>query len=121
MLLTYLFKELAASAKLMIIVVVIAIVAALLHNLQTAFSKEGLSNIAYFACYSVLIIVVSHSFIVGVNLAKDTIQQMTDFMSALVPVLIMLVASVGGVTEAAVMNPIIVTGLLLLPEYILTL
>lgn len=111
-LITYLFKELAASAKLMIVVVIIAVVAALLHNLQKAFSNESLSNIAYFACYSVLIIVVSHSFIVGVNLAKETIQQMTDFMSALIPVLIMLVASVGGVTEAAVMNPIIVSGVI---------
>jgi stage III sporulation protein AE len=107
---TYIFKELALSAKLMIIIVVIAVVAALLHNLQKAFSNESLSNIAYFACYSVLIIVVSKSFLVGLNLAKETILQMTDFMTALVPVLIMLVASVGGVTEAAVMNPVIIAG-----------
>ncbi|WP_163194746.1 stage III sporulation protein AE [Clostridium thermarum] len=108
--LTYVLKELALSAKLMVIIVVIAVVAALLHNLQKAFSNESLSNIAYFACYSVLIIVVSKSFLVGLNLAKETILQMTDFMTALVPVLIMLVASVGGVTEAAVMNPIVVAG-----------
>lgn len=107
---TYVFKEIASSAKLMIVIVVIAVVAALLHNLQKAFSNESLSNIAYFACYSVLIIVVSKSFIIGVNLAKETIQQMTDFMTALVPVLVMLVASVGSVTEATVMNPLIVAG-----------
>ncbi|MDP4087757.1 MAG: stage III sporulation protein AE [Bacillota bacterium] len=109
-LVTYVFKEVAAAAKLMIIVVIIAIVAALLNNLQSAFSNESLSNIAYFACYSILIIVVTKSFLVGLNLAKDTISQMTDFMTALVPVLVMLVASVGGITEAAVMNPIIVAG-----------
>lgn len=107
---TYIFKELAVSAKLMIIIVIIAVIAALLHNLQKAFSNESLSNIAYFACYSVLIIVVSKSFLIGLNLAKDTIQQMADFMTALVPVLIMLVASVGGVTEAAIMNPLVVAG-----------
>lgn len=107
---SYIFKEVAASAKLMIVVVIIAIVAALLNNLQKAFSNESLSNIAYFACYSILIIVVTKSFLIGLNLAKDTIQQMTDFMMALVPVLVMLVASVGGITEAAVMNPIIIAG-----------
>lgn len=120
-LLTYIFKEVASSAKLMIVVVIIAIVAALLNNLQKAFSNENLSNIAYFACYSILIIVVSKSFLIGLNLAKDTIQQMTDFMTALIPVLVMLVASVGGVTEAAVMNPVIVAGVSIAARLYVTL
>lgn len=120
-LLTYIFKEVASSAKLMIVVVIIAIVAALLNNLQKAFSNENLSNIAYFACYSILIIVVSKSFLIGLNLAKDTIQQMTDFMTALIPVLVMLVASVGGITEAAVMNPVIVAGVSIAARLYVTL
>lgn len=107
---TYFFKELVASAKLMVLVVVIAILAALINNLQSAFSNEKLSNIAYFACYSILIITVSKSFLVGLDLVKDTIRQISDFMMAILPVLIMLIASVGGISEAAVMNPIIVAG-----------
>lgn len=105
---TYIFKELLASMKLMIIVIVIAIIGALINNLQNAFSNEKLSNIAYFACYSLLIIVITKSFYIGIDIAKDTINKTTDFMAALIPVLMFLLASVGGITEMVVMDPIII-------------
>lgn len=105
---TYIFKELLSSTKLMLIIIVIAILSALITNLQSAFSNESLSNIAYFACYSLLIIVVTKNFYIGLDLAKETINKMADFMAALIPVLMFLLASVGAVTEVAVMDPIII-------------
>lgn len=105
---SYSFKELTASLKLMSELLIIAIVCALLNNLQRAFSNEELSNIAYFACYALIIVIVSKSFYIAVGLAKDTITRMTDFMAALIPVLMALLASVGGFTEATVMDPIII-------------
>lgn len=104
----YMFKEIAASLKLLALLVVIALICALLTNLQKAFSGESLSNIAYFACYSLLIIVMAKSFYIGVDTARSTMKEMTDFMTAIVPILIMLVASIGGFVEAAVMDPIII-------------
>ena len=51
---------------------------------------------------------MSKSFYIGVDIAKSAINQMTGFMVALIPVLITLVASVGGFVEAAVMDPVII-------------
>jgi stage III sporulation protein AE len=107
----YAVKEVAASLKLLALLIVIALICALLTNLQKAFSGEGLSNIAYFACYSLLIIIMAKSFYVGVDLARSTIKEMTDFMTALIPILIMLIASVGGFVEATVMDPIIISAI----------
>ncbi|OPJ63207.1 stage III sporulation protein AE [Clostridium oryzae] len=107
-LLTYTFKEVVSAVKLIVVVIIIAIIAALLNNLQNAFSNDSLSNIAFFACYAMLIIVLSKSFLVGLNLAKDTINSISNFMLALLPVLVMLIASVGGITQAASMDPIII-------------
>lgn len=107
----YIFKELLAAMKLMLSIVVIAILAALINNLQSAFSNDKLANIAFYACYSVLILLISKSFLMGIDLAKTTINGMVDFMMALIPVLIMLIAGSGGVSEATVMDPIIVTGI----------
>lgn len=101
------FKEVFASLQLIGSLMIIAIVCALLNNLQSAFSKESLSNIAYFACYGVMIILITKSFYIGVELAKNTILDMTDFMAALMPVLMMLLASVGGFTEATLLDPVI--------------
>ncbi|MCY6370320.1 stage III sporulation protein AE [Clostridium ganghwense] len=107
-LLTYGFKEVAACGKLMAMIIVICIICALISNLENAFSNGNLSNIAYFACYALLIVLITKSFYIGISTAKDAIKSMTDFMAALIPVLLMLLASVGGFTQAAAMDPIII-------------
>ncbi|MCM0650375.1 stage III sporulation protein AE [Clostridium swellfunianum] len=107
----YAFKEAAAILKSMSILIIIAIICALLNNLQQAFSNDNLSNIAYFACYALMIIILSKSFYGAVQVARDTIYRISDFMAALIPVLMMLLASVGGFTEAAVMDPIILVAI----------
>jgi stage III sporulation protein AE len=101
------FKEVLSSMKLIGSLMIIAIVCALLNNLQSAFNNESLSNIAYFACYGVMILLITKSFYIGVELAKNTILSMADFMAALMPVLMMLLASVGGFTEATLLDPVI--------------
>lgn len=106
-LITYSMKEVVSSLKLLSTVVIIALICALLTNLQKAFSNESLSNIAYYACYSLIIIIMAKSFYIGVDIARSTINEMTDFMTALVPILIMLVGSVGGFVEAAVIDPMV--------------
>ncbi|NFA61351.1 stage III sporulation protein AE [Clostridium sporogenes] len=105
---TYVFKEIAASLKLIGLLIMVAIICALLNNLQKAFSNETLSDIAYFACYALIIIILARSFYLGVNIARDTINKMTDFMMALIPILVMLIASIGGIVEATMLDPIII-------------
>ncbi|HCL4555202.1 TPA: stage III sporulation protein AE [Clostridium botulinum] len=105
---TYVLKEIAASLKLIALLIMVAIICALLNNLQKAFSNETLSDIAYFACYALIIIILARSFYLGVNIARDTINKMTDFMMALIPILVMLIASIGGIVEATMLDPIII-------------
>jgi len=107
-LITYSMKEVAASMKFMAILIIIAVVCALLTNLESAFSNDNVTNIAFFACYAILIIIMAKSFYVGVEIAKVAITKMSDFMMALMPVLLMLLASVGGIAEAVVVDPIII-------------
>lgn len=104
---TYAFKEVLVAFKLVGSLIIVAIVCALLNNLQNAFSNESLTNIAYFACYSVMIILIVKGFYIGVTLARDAIIEMSNFIAALFPILMMLLASVGGFVEATLMDPII--------------
>lgn len=103
----YLFKEIVASFKIVGQLIIIAIVCALLNNLQNAFSNEKLCNIAYFACFSVMVILIAKGFYIGVELTQEVINSISDFMTALMPVLIMLLASVGNISQAVIMDPII--------------
>lgn len=103
----YLFKEVLASFTIIGQLIIIAIICALLNNLQGAFSNEKVAHIAYFACYGVMIILIARGFYIGVELTQQVIKTTTNFMTALMPVLIMLLASVGSVSQALIMDPIV--------------
>ncbi|MGG7164014.1 stage III sporulation protein AE [Clostridium ihumii] len=105
--LMYAFKEVVASFKLVGSLIIVAIVCALLNNLQQAFKVDNISNIAHFACYSLMIIIIAKGFFIGIDVARNAIKEMSDFITALFPVLMMLLASMGGLSEAMLMDPII--------------
>lgn len=103
----YIFREVLASFTIIGQLIIIAIVCALLNNLQNAFSNEKVAHVAYFACYGLMIILIARGFYIGVELTQDVIKTISNFMTALMPVLIMLLASVGSVSQALVMDPIV--------------
>jgi stage III sporulation protein AE len=109
-------KEVQSTLKLMISVIVLAILSTLLKNIQGAFSSENISNIAFYACYAVMILILSKSFLISVNLAKDTIKQLTDFVAVLLPALVLLLSTAGGITQAATMDPIVLGAVSLTPR-----
>lgn len=118
---SFLFKEVKTVLTLSISIIVISILCSLLKNLQSAFSNEGISNIAFFACYSILIIILSKSFIVSINIALDIIQDLSNFMAAILPVLVIMLGSIGGFTQAATMDPIIMAATLIIPRIYTTI
>ncbi len=109
-------RELISFIKLSVIILIIAIIAALIKNLQNAFNNEALSNVAYFACYGLLVIILTKSFLLSVDIVRDSIKGITDFMLALIPVLLMLLATVGGFSQSAVLNPIILLVINICPK-----
>lgn len=110
-----LLKESKTVLQLLISIVVMAIICSLLKNLQEAFSSSH-SEIAFYACYAILIIILSKSFLVSIDLAKNTINGLTDFMVALLPILVFLIGSVGGITQAATMDPILMGAVTVVPR-----
>lgn len=105
---SYMFREVGMVFKLLISVLVIALLSGLLKNLQNSFSSGSISNIAFFACYSLTIMLLTSSFILGLNIAKGVIQMLIDFMVVLMPVLVFLLSTAGGITSAVTIDPIVV-------------
>ena len=64
----------------------------MLKNLQDAFSEESISEVAFYACYALIIILLSKSFIISISVAKEVIANISDFMSALLPILITIIS-----------------------------
>ncbi len=100
----FLFKELFAGTALMGKLIVLAIICAVLQNLQNAFEKASIGNLAYCVTYLVLVTIALTSFTFAINTAKETIETMVSFLQSLLPILLTLLASLGGISSAAIIN-----------------
>ena len=104
----YLLNDVLLNTKLLSKLVILAVICAILQNLEKAFNNDSVSSLAYYACYLVLIIIIVKSFSIAIDIGKDTITKMVDFMTALLPTLMALIASSSGVTTASILDPIII-------------
>ncbi|MBE6047361.1 MAG: stage III sporulation protein AE [Clostridium sp.] len=115
-LISLLFKEVNSVFALAISIVAIALICSLLKNLQGAFSSKGVSEIAFYACYSIIIMILSRSFLIAISVAKDVIMDVSDFMSAILPILVTMVSLAGGITQAATIDPIVMGAVIVVPR-----
>lgn len=110
------FKEVKSVLQLVISIVTITIICSLLKNLQDAFSDESISQVAFYACYALIIMVLSKSFIISISVAKDVITNISDFMNALLPILVTMISLSGGIAEAAALDPIVLGAVIFIPK-----
>jgi len=106
-LIKYLFKEIVANTNLLGKLIILAVILAILQNLQTAFEKDVIGKLAYGVCYLVIIGIGINSFIIASKIGKEAINNMVSFMQALLPMLLTLLVSLGGVTASAVFHPVV--------------
>ncbi len=122
-LLKFLFHELLVHGKLLGTLILLTIFSILLQNMQNAFEHKAVSTVAYGIIYMVLIILALNSFHVAIQYTETAIANMMSFLLALIPLLLALIASVGGVASVAFFHPIVLflvnTGGLLIQKFVL--
>ena len=79
-----------------------------LETLQSSFEKNAVSKLGYSITYMVLVIMAINSFSVAIGYARNAIASMIDFMVAVVPLLLTLLASMGNLTSVAILHPLII-------------
>lgn len=104
----FFLHEVLYSGKLIVTIVLLAIFTMLLETMQSAFERQAVSQVAYAVAYMVLLIIAVNSFRTGAGYAAEAISSMMQFMLAMVPLLLTLLASTGGVATVAVLHPLIV-------------
>ncbi|WP_254391684.1 stage III sporulation protein AE [Terribacillus sp. DMT04] len=104
----YLLYELLLNGKLLGTLILLSLFSSILQTIQTAFNKGSISKVAYLIVSMVLLTLLLNSFRLSVNYAMEAINGMSDFMLALIPLLLGLMASFGSLTAVAFFHPIIV-------------
>lgn len=103
----YFFKEIKANYALLAKLIAMAVVFAVLKNMELNFENNNISNLAHSVVYMVLIIIAVQSFYVAISAGKNAIDRMVAFIQSLVPVMMSLLLAVGGKVSNAVLHPYI--------------
>ncbi|MED1561474.1 stage III sporulation protein AE [Alkalihalobacillus alcalophilus ATCC 27647 = CGMCC 1.3604] len=104
----FLFHELIVSGKLLGSLILLTIFCMILQSLQNAFEQHTISKVAYAITYLVLMIIALNSFRLAIDYAEYAVSNMTNFMVAMLPLLLALMASIGNITSAAMFHPLII-------------
>lgn len=103
----FIFHEFVVNGKLLGTLILLTVFSMFLQTLQNSFEKSTVSKVAYAIVFMVLIIIALNSFHVAIQYTNDTITTMISFILALIPLLIALIASSGGLVSAAFFHPVI--------------
>lgn len=112
--LQFLFRELLANSTLLGQLIVLAVLAAILQNVQAAFENATISKLANAVIFLALISLALVSFHRVTTVGKAAIEQMVQFVYAILPVLLTLMAGVGSLSTASIIHPVILTALSLI-------
>lgn len=105
-LLSRLFKEVTANLHLMGKLLFLAVLCALLQNLQSSFENSAISILAYGICFVFLTVIALTAFYNALEVARQTVGNMVGFMEALLPLMFSLLAGVGAITSVALFTPL---------------
>lgn len=106
--LKFVFHEILMNGKLLSSIIIITVFAMILETMQNAFERNTVTTVAYAIAYLVLMVLAINSFHVAISYAKDAITDMSDFMLAMIPLVIALLASMGNLASAAMFHPLII-------------
>ena len=114
----FLLREVLANIKLMGQLLMLAVAAALLKSLQGAFGSHEVARLTESVVFFVLLGIALGSFSLALQIGRDTVDNMANFMLALLPILLTLMASMGHVTSAALFHPIIIVAVNLMASLV---
>lgn len=104
----YVLHEVLYNGRLLVTIVILTVFSMILETLQTAFERNAVSKVAYSITYMVMLVLAVNSFNVAIGYAKDAITGMIQFMMAMIPLLLTLLATMGNVITVSVLHPLII-------------
>lgn len=101
----YGLNEVKANIKLLMELIVLSLICGILKNIQSSFENEGTGQIAFYACYLLISVLIIKSAVSVTSIGRDTVDSMLEIINSMIPPLMMLIAASGGITAAASIDP----------------
>lgn len=125
-----LFSEILDMLPLLASIAVIAILCGLVSHMKAGFMSESTGQIVFFVCFAVVVVLALVCAVNLVNVAGDAINGMKKQMNAAFPVLLTLMAGIGGAVSVKAYQPAVallsggvveIVSAVVLPLFIFTL
>lgn len=101
-------KELYNQMKIMKNIIFIVCLCALAKNLSSSFQSKAVGELAFYASYVVMIIMLIHSFKIAIDLTSETISNVSTLMDISLPVLSALMITSGNYMNLSMFHPLVI-------------
>lgn len=102
-----LIGEVKSSISIAIKIIAISILCSLIKNIQ-ANNESGAGELAFYACYLCVFILAISSYSQMSKLCAETMNNLTDFMNILTPLIFSFLAINGSITSVTLLQPILI-------------
>lgn len=102
-----LLGEAANIIPQLLLIIVIALLFGILQNLSSGFAKASTQKIVYLACYGLMLTIMVYMVSKSITNAVRTFDFLGKFNDVCFPVLVTLVAALGGSASAAIYQPLV--------------
>lgn len=102
------FNEILNNLSLISQILIITVSCSVLTNLQSTFEKDTVAQLAHYACYIIMAMLMINSFMLALDLGKKTVVQMVNFMQVILPILLTLLIAIGGPSTKLIFHPMII-------------
>ncbi len=99
------FKEIFNSGAILGQLLVLAVICLILTNLKEAFGKGEISFLSRAVVYLLLITITIASFSRVLGYARESVSLMSDFLQGLLPLLMTILAAMGGISSVSILHP----------------
>ena len=71
-------------------------------------THSGSSQVVYFIQYLIIVTVVINTFVSVLNITKEAIENIINFMNLLIPILITLMLTTGNLVTTSILQPVLI-------------
>lgn len=103
----FLSNEVSFAIEIMIDVIIIIIINSIFKAIIENLGNSNSAQITYFIQYLVIVTLVINTFVSILDLTRESIETIVNFMQALVPLLITLMLSTGSLATSTVVEPVL--------------
>lgn len=96
------FKEVLANSHFLGQILLLGLLGAVFANYASIFSGSQIAETGFYVTYLLILTFLASSFLIGIQVAKELMERVLEFMQALIPAFFLAVSFAGGsITSAA--------------------